>query len=224
MIWSHDQDVLTQATAFYAQLEALVGAESWGDLQALLASEQVPAQVALSQEAWEAAQAANRGFQSGAAVLGLLPAIAERTAFFDLRVNDDLTIHIPDRLTDSELQASMAKVLVPPPVAKSDEILAESGGMFYGRETPEHDLYVQGGDHFEAGDPLYIVEVMKMFNKVYAPFAGTVDAVLVQDDGVIIKKGQPLFKVTPDEKIVVETPEEIQARRRAATAAFLEFI
>ena len=152
MIWSHDQDVLTQATAFYAQLEALVGAESWGDLQALLASEQVPAQVALSQEAWEAAQAANRGFQSGAAVLGLLPAIAERTAFFDLRVNDDLTIHIPDRLTDSELQAAMAKVLVPPPVAKSDEILAASGGMFYGREDPGAELYVSEGDHFEAGE------------------------------------------------------------------------
>ena len=37
----------------------------------------------------------------------------------------------------------MAKVLVPPPVAKSDEILAESGGMFYSRETPEHDVYVE---------------------------------------------------------------------------------
>lgn len=224
VIWSHDQDVLTKATAFYAQLEALLGAESWDDLQAVLASQQVPGDVGLTQEAWQAAQAANRGFQSGTAVLGLLPAIAERTAFFDLRVNEDLTIHIPDRLTDAELQAAMAKVLVPPPVAKSDEILAASGGMFYGREDPGAELYVSEGDHFNAGDPLYIVEVMKMFNKVYAPFAGTVDAVLVQDDGVIIKKGQPLFKVTPDETIVVETPEEIQARRRAATAAFLEFI
>ena len=74
----------------------------------------------------------------------------------------------------------MAKVLVPPPVAKSDEILAESGGMFYSRETPEHDVYVKEGDHFNAGDPLFIIEVMKMFNKVYAPFAGTVEKVLVE--------------------------------------------
>jgi len=224
VIWSHDEDVLTHASAFYAQLEALLGAQSWSDLQAVMASEQVPGNAGLTQETWEAAQAANRGFQSGTAVLGLLPAIAERTAFFDLRVNEDLTIHIPDRLTDSELQTAMAKVLVPPPVAKSDEILAASGGMFYGREDPGAELYVGEGDHFDAGDPLYIVEVMKMFNKVYAPFAGTVDAVLVEDDGVIIKKGQPLFKVTPDEMIVVETPEKIQARRRAATVAFLEFI
>ena len=83
----------------------------------------------------------------------------------------------------------MAKVLVPPPVAKSDEILAASGGMFYPRETPEHEVYVEEGDHFEPGDPLFIVEVMKMFNKVYAPFSGTIDEVLVDTDGVIISQG-----------------------------------
>ena len=142
---------------------------------------------------------------------------AEETGYFDLSVNPDLTIHIPERLTDPDLQDRMAKVLVPPPVAKSDEILAESGGMFYPRETPEAEVYVKEGDHFDAGDPLFIIEVMKMFNKVYAPFAGTVDEVLVKEDGVIIKKGQPIFKITPDERIVVESPEEIAARRRDAT-------
>jgi pyruvate/2-oxoglutarate dehydrogenase complex dihydrolipoamide acyltransferase (E2) component len=81
---------------------------------------------------------------------------------------------------------------------------------------------VQEGDHFEAGDPLYIIEVMKMFNKVYAPFAGTVDKVLVDTDGVIIHKGQPLFKVTPDEKIEVVSPEVIAEQRRESTARFLQ--
>ena len=93
--------------------------------------------------------------------------------------------------------------------------------MFYGRESPEADLYVEKGDHFDAGDPLYIVEVMKMFNKVYAPFSGTIEEVLVEGDGVIIAKGQPIFRITPDEKIVVESPEEVAARRQAATATYL---
>jgi pyruvate/2-oxoglutarate dehydrogenase complex dihydrolipoamide acyltransferase (E2) component len=83
------------------------------------------------------------------------------------------------------------------------------------------DTFVAEGTHFKQGDPLYIVEVMKMFNKVYAPFAGTIDKVLVDTDGVIIKKGQPLFKIVPDEKIVIETPQEVQARMRAKTSAFL---
>jgi len=115
----------------------------------------------------------------------------------------------------------MAKVLVPPPVAKSDEVLSVSGGMFYAREAPGMDSFVQEGSHFNLGEPLYIVEVMKMFNKVYAPFSGTIEKVLIDGDGVIIKKGQPLFKITPDEKIVFETPEEIRERMRKKTAAFL---
>ena len=93
--------------------------------------------------------------------------------------------------------------------------------MFYPREAPGAPEFVREGQHFDEGDPLYIVEVMKMFNKVYAPFSGTIVKVLVEGEGVIIKKGQPLFKVEPDERIVEIMPEEIQARRVAATAEFL---
>ncbi|WP_439106893.1 biotin/lipoyl-containing protein [Congregibacter sp.] len=222
MIWEHDHDILREAQAFYGKLEELLPAEDWLAMQTQLSESVAPEGVALSPEEWAAAQAAHRGYQSGCSILSILPAIAEATAYFSLCVNDDLSIDIPDRLNDPELQTAMAKVLVPPPVAKSDEILAASGGMFYGRETPESPLFVEKGDHFDAGDPLYIVEVMKMFNKVYAPFAGTIEEVLVDGDGMIISKGQPVFRITPDEKIVVESPEEIAARRRAATARYLD--
>jgi len=94
--------------------------------------------------------------------------------------------------------------------------------MFYARETPEHDLYVKQGDHFNAGDPLFIVEVMKMFNKVYAPFSGTIDKILVEDDGTIIRKGQPIFKITPDEIVIEEAPEAIATRRQLVTSQFLQ--
>jgi acetyl/propionyl-CoA carboxylase alpha subunit len=219
MIWEHDNEILQQALDFYNELNNRLGVEDWIELNTLLADTEAPANI--SAEQWLAVRGAHAGFQAGVDILAVLPSIAEATGYFNLKVNPDLSIHIPERLTDEALQEKMAKVLVPPPVAKSDEILAESGGMFYGRETPEHDVYVSAGDHFEAGDPLYIVEVMKMFNKVYAPFAGTIDEVLVDTDGVIISKGQPLFKITPDEKIVIESPEEVAARRREKTGAFL---
>ena len=93
--------------------------------------------------------------------------------------------------------------------------------MFYSRETPEHEVYVSKGDHFEAGDPLFIVEVMKMFNKVYAPFSGTIKEVLVESDGMIISKGQTIFKIEPDEVLVQITPEEQAARRKNITGQFL---
>jgi biotin carboxyl carrier protein len=219
VIWDHDDAILRAALGFYGELERVTGEHEWAAIAALLAGGEAPAGV--EPALWPAVQAAHRGFQAGLEILALLPSLAEASGFHDLCVNADLSIHIPERLLDPEHQARMAKVLVPPPVAKADEILAESGGMFYARETPAHPPYVEPGDHFEAGDPLYIVEVMKMFNKVYAPFAGTIDEVLVDADGVIISKGQPLFKVTPDEKIVVESPQERAARRRDATDAFL---
>ena len=221
VIWDHDNQVLEEAREFYQALCERMPQDDWLAMQTALEADVAPEAARMDAATWAGVRAAHRGFQAGCAILGLLPAIAEATGYFELTVNEDLTIHIPERLEDSELQAAMAKVLVPPPVAKSDEIVAASGGMFYGRETPDAPLYVQAGDHFDAGDPLYIVEVMKMFNKVYAPFAGTVDEILVEGDGVIISKGQPVFRITPDEKIVIESPEERNARRRDATAAYL---
>jgi acetyl/propionyl-CoA carboxylase alpha subunit len=220
MIWDHDNDILQHAVSFYNELNNRLAAEDWIELQSALAADDVPD--GFDAALWRKVRAAHLGFQAGTDILAVLPSIAEGTGFYELAVNPDLTIHIPGRLLDTDLQERMAKVLVPPPMAKSDEILAESGGMFYARETPQHDVYVKQGDHFEAGDPLFIIEVMKMFNKVYAPFAGTIDEVLVDGDGVIIKKGQPIFKITPDEKIVVESPEEIAERRRTVTGEFLQ--
>jgi acetyl/propionyl-CoA carboxylase alpha subunit len=219
MIWDHDHELLQSGVDFYDELNNRLNAEDWIELDSLLREAEAPE--GFDAKLWAEVQAAHAGFQAGLDIIAVLPALAESSDFYALKVNPDLTIHIPERLTDADLQERMAKVLVPPPVAKSDEILAESGGMFYSRETPEHDPYVVEGSHFEEGDPLYIVEVMKMFNKVYAPFSGTIEQVLVDEDGIIISKGQPLFKITPDEVIVEESPEERRGRRRTATDAFL---
>jgi len=219
MIWDHDHDILSAAVAFYHTLEERLGTTDFAEIQSKLASDSAPA--GFSADEWSAARSAHSGYMAGTEILAVLAHIADKAGFCELKVNPDLSITIPDVLTDEDLQKRMAKVLVPPPAAKSDEILAASGGMFYPREAPGMDVFVNEGDHFEAGDTLYIVEVMKMFNKVKAPFAGTIEKVLIDGDGVIIKKGQPLFKINPDEKIEVETPEQIAASRRSKTDEFL---
>ena len=221
MIWGHDNDVLQRALSFYSSLKQRLGLFSFTEIETAVAAS---SHADFSVEQWAAVQSAHSGFQAGTEMLSVLAYVAAQTGFFELSVNDDLSIHIPDRLTNEELQTQMAKVLVPPPLAKSDEILSISGGMFYPREAPGMETFVVEGSHFNAGDPLYIVEVMKMFNKVYAPFSGTIDKVLVETDGVIIKKGQPLFKITPDEVVIEETPEEIHSRRQQSTAKFLRSI
>ena len=219
MIWSHDNELLQKAVMFYQTLKQRLGVFNYSELDRAVAKDTA---VGFDAEQWTAIQSAHAGYQMGTEILSVLPYIAGNTGFFDLSVNADLSIHIPSALTDSALQEQMAKMLAPPPVASSDEILSESGGMFYPREAPGMETFVEVGSHFNEGDALYIVEVMKMFNKVYAPFAGTVEQILMEGDGVIIKKGQPLFKITPDEDFVVESPEDVSARRHSATAQFLD--
>ena len=218
-IWNHDKNLLSDALSFYAEVESRLDCCDWAELAPMLAANKAPKN--FEDETWQQVQAAHHGFQLGMPVLSLLPYLADAVEYFSLAMNPDLSIEIPAKLQDKELQVVMAKILVPPPVAKSDEIVAASGGMFYSREAPGMDPFIVEGTHFNQGDALYIVEVMKMFNKVHAPFAGTITKVLVDTDGLIIKKGDPLFKVEPDEEIVVEDPADIAKRMRAATDSFL---
>jgi acetyl/propionyl-CoA carboxylase alpha subunit len=218
MIWDHDNDVLMESVAFYDALKEKLDTDDFEVVQTALTGK---APLGINPAQWSQAQAAHSGFQAGCEILAILPYLAHTTGFFDLKVNDNLSIEIPSSLNDTELQKQMAKVLVPPPVAKSDEILAASGGMFYSCEAPGMPAFVEEGSHFNAGEPLYIVEVMKMFNKINAPFSGTISKVLIETDGEIIKKGQPLYKIIPDEVAIEISPEDIKQQRQTATEGFL---
>jgi acetyl/propionyl-CoA carboxylase alpha subunit len=221
VIWSHDHEQLETALAFYRKLEARAPAgTSFRELDATLRSPQ--ASYGFDDETWTKVRAAHHGYQLGLEVLSLLALVAKKVGFYDLKVREDLTIDIPTRLLDTELQAAMKRELVPPPVMKSDEIVSASGGMLYLQEAPGMPQFAEKGSHFTKGEPLYIVEVMKMFNKVLAPFSGTIDEVLVQGNGAIVQKGQPLFKVTPDEKVVFEDPAERLVRVRKNTDEYLQ--
>jgi biotin carboxyl carrier protein len=220
VIWSHDKEQLDSALAFYQKLEARVpSGTSFQELDRALRSPK--ASYGFDDDTWGKVRAAHQGYQLGLEVLSVLPLVARKVGFYDLKVREDMTIDIPARLLEPELQAAMKRELVPPPVMKSDEIVAASGGMLYLQEAPGMPQFAEKGSHFTKGEPLYIVEVMKMFNKVLAPFSGTVDEVLVQGAGAIVQKGQPLFKVTPDEKVTVEDPSLKKTRIRKNTDEYL---
>jgi biotin carboxyl carrier protein len=174
---------------------------------------------------WDQIQSAHVGFEAGLELLGMLFLVAQNVKFWDFRIEDDLEVTIPAYLHDTDLQVQMKKILVPPPATKADEIVAICGGMYYGQEGPGLPAFVQEGMHFDKGQALYIIEVMKMFNTVRATFSGTIDKIIMQGaDGSIVQKGQPLFKVTPDEKFVETNPEEINLKKREQTSAYLKAI
>jgi acetyl/propionyl-CoA carboxylase alpha subunit len=222
VIWNHDRDLLEAALAFYAELRTKFGLDKdqYFKLNEMVQSDKP--QAGFSKNEWAEIQSAHSGYEAGLELLGMIFLIADNTGFWDLKVEEDLEITIPDSLTDPDLQARMKKVLVPPPSTKADEIVTPCGGMYYGQEAPGMPRFVEEGMHFEKDQPLFIIEVMKMFNKVPAPFSGTVDKILIEgSDGVIVSKGQPLFKVTPDEKFVEVDPKEVERAMRECTTKYL---
>ncbi|HSQ00557.1 MAG TPA: biotin carboxylase N-terminal domain-containing protein [Candidatus Dormibacteraeota bacterium] len=219
-IWGHDRELLDTALAFYAGLARhLPAGLTWEAIDNALRSTR-PA-FGIDAERWARVRASHLGHQLGLEILAFVPLIGTRAGFYELRLGADLTPIIPARLHDPALQDAMKRVLVPPPAMRSDEIVATMGGVYWDREAPTLPPFLHVGSHFEKGQPLYIIEVMKMFNKVYAPFAGTVMEIVMHEPGVVVHKGETLFKVEPDEKLVVEDPRERAARIRARTDEYL---
>jgi acetyl/propionyl-CoA carboxylase alpha subunit len=220
VIWDHDLALLAKARAFYAEAAVRCGTgRSWIALdECLRSSERV---TGFEPELWERTRAAHAGYQLGLELLAVLPLLALDSGFHELRVRPDLSVEVPERLADAAFQAEMRRVLAPPPEARSGEIAAVSGGIYYAQEAPGMPPFVTPGAHFNKGDSLYIVEVMKMFNKVPAPFAGTVDEVLLPESGVIVQKGQVLLRVTPDEPLVPRDPAAHTRAVREFTTAFV---
>ena len=75
-----------------------------------------------------------------------------------------------------------------------DEKLIKSPmvGTFYRSSAPDQKPFVEEGQSISKGDPLCIVEAMKMMNQITADKAGTIKKVLVSN-GDIVEYDQPLF-------------------------------
>lgn len=223
MIWQHDDELLQDALAFYERVAAAVGSNDWKKIDAALQGGPIKDLVGNDKALWGACQAAHRGYQVGASLLLMIPRLGIQSELLDITVDDTLEPVFPKRFLDEENQETLRRALAPPPKASANEIVTPMGGSFYGREAPHLPLLIEEGDHFEEGQPLFIIEVMKMFNKVLAPFSGTVKKNRMVDcDGAVVAAGEVIFDIEPDEVIVEETEEEITARRKQTTLAALD--
>jgi len=221
-IWEHDDAILRSAKDFYASVAEATGLEDWAVLDDLFAGARDDRLAAGDDALWQACVAAHRGFQLGLELLLLIPRIGIRSGFSDIAVDDELEVGFPEAFVNPDSQALLTRALAPPPPAGSDEIVTPMGGTFFGREAPHLPLMVEAGDHIEAGQPLFIIEVMKMFNKVLAPFSGTItESLMSGKDGVVVAKGERIFRIDPDERVEEESEQVRAARVRESTLALL---
>jgi biotin carboxyl carrier protein len=221
-IWDHDGEILNSALAFYDEVEARTGAVSAAELETLFGGAENEDLSGGDAALWQQCVAAHRGFQAGLEILLLIPRIGLRSEFLAVTVNEELQPVFPARFTDSDETTRCTRALAPPPLAASDEIVTPSGGTFYAREAPDLPALVEVGSHFEVGQPLFIIEVMKMFNKVVASFSGTVVRNEMEGrEGTVVKKGDTIFKIEPDEQPEVVDEAEIAAQRERVTLELL---
>jgi acetyl-CoA carboxylase biotin carboxyl carrier protein len=67
-------------------------------------------------------------------------------------------------------------------------------GTFYRAPSPDTPAFVDVGTVVRPGQPLCIIEAMKLMNEIEAEFAGTVVEIFAQN-GKSVEFGQKLFRV-----------------------------
>lgn len=97
--------------------------------------------------------------------------------------------------------AAPAAPSVPPPVAaaaRSDlqAITAPMVGTFYRSPAPGEAPFVEIGKRISAGQPVCILEAMKLMNELEAEVSGEVVEILVEN-GTPVEFGQVLMRIKP---------------------------
>lgn len=79
-----------------------------------------------------------------------------------------------------------------PAAVAGHQVKSPMVGTFYRAPTPEAKTFVEVGSKVNVGDTLCIIEAMKMMNQIEADKAGTIKAILV-DNQDAVEFDQPLF-------------------------------
>jgi biotin carboxyl carrier protein len=92
---------------------------------------------------------------------------------------------------DRSASVSSAGTLPPPPAGRHGNVRAPLPGLIL-------ELKIREGAVVKAGDPLLVLEAMKMENVVQAPHNGTIRKIFV-DEGDSVGEGDPLLELARPE-------------------------
>ncbi|MDO8596919.1 MAG: acetyl-CoA carboxylase biotin carboxyl carrier protein, partial [Sulfuricaulis sp.] len=80
------------------------------------------------------------------------------------------------------------------PVETGQVIKSPMVGTFYRSSSPGAKAFAEVGDQVKEGQPICIIEAMKIMNEIETEVTGTVTKILVEN-GQPVEYGQPLFIV-----------------------------
>lgn len=85
-------------------------------------------------------------------------------------------------------------VAAEPEVVKGHVVKSPMVGTFYRSASPGAKAFVEVGSPIKEGEPICIVEAMKIMNEIEADKSGVVTQILVEN-GHAVEYGQPLFVI-----------------------------
>ncbi|MFJ1299722.1 acetyl-CoA carboxylase, biotin carboxyl carrier protein [Bordetella genomosp. 5] len=80
------------------------------------------------------------------------------------------------------------------PVIQGHVVKAPMVGTFYRSPNPGAAPFIEVGQSVKEGDPLCIIEAMKLLNEIEADKSGVIKEILVEN-GEPVEYGQPLFVI-----------------------------
>ena len=81
-----------------------------------------------------------------------------------------------------------------PPAPTGNVVKSPMVGTFYRSASPGSDPFIEVGSTVKVGDPICIIEAMKIMNEIEADAAGTIREILCEN-GQAVEFGQPLFVI-----------------------------
>jgi len=69
-------------------------------------------------------------------------------------------------------------------------------GIFYRKPAPDQEPFVEVGTEVKKGQPLCLLETMKVFTKVKSTAEGIVEEILLKDEETVAK-GQVIMRLKP---------------------------
>lgn len=96
----------------------------------------------------------------------------------------------------SQPAPTLPPVAKPAPAAEAEwhKVVSPMAGTFYRAPAPTAPQFVKVGDVVKVGQPVCIVEAMKLMNEIKADKAGKVVNILIEN-GKPVEKGTPLFHI-----------------------------
>jgi acetyl-CoA carboxylase biotin carboxyl carrier protein len=95
--------------------------------------------------------------------------------------------------TSAGTSGNSARDTEPPVLAENQKLVASPMvGTFYRAASPDSNPFVEEGDSVRKGQPLCIIEAMKMMNEIESEAGGRVVQILCEN-GQPIEYGQPLM-------------------------------